>query len=267
MRKKSLLVIIFIISIIILIHYTGQLVSVENFFRNIINPGSSMVYQWSLEIADNKEEFKSTEELESAYKNLKEKYNISLVDSANYKLLEQENRELRKQLNFLEKTKYASLGAFVVGKNTDPLRNSIVIDKGEKDGIKNGQAVFVGSGILIGKIIKADNITAMVQLINDQQSKVAATIMNNDRSIGLVEGGYGLSIQMNFIPQNESILVGDTIITSGLEDYIPYGLIIGTVDSVEKEAYQPFQKATISPIINLDKIREVSIIIDDSNNI
>ena len=155
----------------------------------------------------------------------------------------------------------------MIGKSIDPLRNSIVIDRGGKAGVKLGQPVIVDNGILAGKIIKVENNTSIAQLVNDQQSKVAVTIMNVDTSIGLVEGGYGLSIQMDFIPQNESVLVGDTVITSGLEEGIPHGLIIGTVDSVEKEAYQPFQKATISPIINLEKIREVSVIIDAKNSL
>lgn len=251
MRKRSLLVIIFIILMMIIMHYVGWLNPAENFFRKIINPGIFKAYQVSTG-AENTEESKS---------------NTIIIDSVNLKLLEEENKELRKQLNFLQKTNYTSLGAFVIGKNTDPLRNSIVIDKGEKDGVKVGQAVIADNGILAGKIIKADSTTSMVQLINDQQSKIAATIMNNDKSMGILEGGYGLSIQMNFIPQNESILVGDTIITSGLENEIPHGLVIGTVDSVEKEAYQPFQKATISPLINLEKIRAVSIIIDAKKSI
>ena len=165
-------------------------------------------------------------------------------------------------MSFIQESNYNSIGAIVIGKSIEPSRNSIIINRGKVDGIKIGYPVISDSGVLVGKIIRVEEKISIVELINDQQSKVAATVMNNERSIGIVEGGYGLSIQMNFIPQNEFIPTGETIVTSGLEKNIPYGLLIGTVEAVEKEAYQPFQRAIISPIINLERIKIVSVLIN-----
>jgi rod shape-determining protein MreC len=245
------------------LHYVGALKPIENFFRTIIDPGSSIIYKWSVEFEEGREEFDSVNELETAYIEIKNKYSQLIVDKTEFELLKEDNKELREQLNFFEGTNYNSIGAFVVGKSIEPLRNSITIDKGEKDNIKVGCPVIVGNGIFVGKIARVEKENSIVQLVNDQQSKVAVTVLNGDKSIGIIEGGYGLSIQMNFIPQNESINTGDTIITSGLEEKIPKGLVVGTIDVVEKEAYQPFQKAMITPVINLDKISIVSVLIDE----
>ena len=265
MQKRSFLALVCVILLIIAAHYVGWLNPVESFFRKLLNPGSNMVYQWSVIINEKKEDFKNVKDLEDAYKKIKEKYLTALVEEAKYQMLAEENKQLRQQLNFFQRTKYNLIGALVIGKSIDSLRNSIVIDHGEKDGIKIGLPVTSENGILIGKVIMIDKNTSIVQLLNDQQSKIAATIMNKDKSMGIVEGGYGLSIQMNFIPQNENLPIGETIITSGLEKGIPYGLIIGTVDAVEKEAYQPFQKAVISPLLDLEKIRIVSVILNYEN--
>jgi len=262
MRKGRLLAITIVILLTILFHYTGWLNPVEVFFRKIINPGSSGIYQLSVEVNNETDNFGSVEELEAAYIELKKKYIDSVVDKTEYKLLEEENAVLREQLNFLESEDYKTIGATVVGKSIEPLRNSIIIDRGEADNIRVGMPVVAGSGIFIGKIIRVEEGTSVVNLINDRQSKIAGTLMNRDRSVGIIEGGYGLSIQMNFIPQNESVPIGETVITSGLEEGIPNGLVVGTVDAIEKEAYQPFQRAIISPAINLDKIKSVSVIID-----
>jgi len=67
---------------------------------------------------------------------------------------------------------------------------------------------------------------------------------------------------MSLIPQNEEVAVGDIVITSGLEREVPYGLLIGEVSVVEKELYQPFQKAIISPYFTLQKIQKVLVITD-----
>ena len=56
--------------------------------------------------------------------------------------------------------------------------------------------------------------------------------------------------------------MNDSVVTSGLESGIPRGLLIGKVEAVEKEAYQPFQKAVLTSLINLEKISLVSIIVE-----
>ena len=55
--------------------------------------------------------------------------------------------------------------------------------------------------------------------------------------------------------------IGDVVVTSGLEEGMPRGLLIGTVEAVEKEAHQPFQTAVIKPFISFSKITLASILI------
>ena len=113
----------------------------------------------------------------------------------------------------------------------------------------------------MGKITKVEKQLAVVRLISDNQIKVAATVLNNERSLGVVEGGYGLSVRMSFIPRNEVVQVGDQIITSGLELNIPRGLLIGSVAAVENEPYQPFQQAVLTPAADLAKLTLVSVLL------
>jgi rod shape-determining protein MreC len=85
-------------------------------------------------------------------------------------------------------------------------------------------------------------------------------VLNDDSSPGVVDGGYGISLRMQFIPRNENVHIGDQIVTSGLEDKIPKGLLLGTVAVVENEAYQPFQEAVLTPAVNLSKLTFVTVI-------
>ncbi len=262
-RKTRAYLLFFLVFITIFFHYIGILAPVENFFRSFLFKLSGGTYSASITAeVPIENDFESYEDLYNEYSNLKKKYRDTLIDKTAYEILEKENIELRKQLNFQEKIDIKTKGAFVVGKSLDPLRKSIIIDIGEESEVKIGNAVIVGEGIMIGKVVRVNNDSSEVQLLTDRQSKVASTIMNLDRSIGLIEGGYGLSVQMNFIPQNELVKIGDTIITSGLEEKVPYGLIIGQIEAVEKETYQPFQRAIIEPVIDLDKIRTLSVILE-----
>lgn len=184
------------------------------------------------------------------------------LEESRLKLLEQANQELRAQLNFLQTRAYRTIGADVIGKSTDPLRQTRWINRGAADGVAAGQPVVVHDGVLAGKVIAVEDKQSLVQLLTDHQSRVAATVTNREQSLGIIEGGYGLSIRMNFIPQNETVPVGEMVITSGLEPKIPRGLVIGVIETVEKEAYQPFQQASITPLAKGDKIWSVSIILD-----
>lgn len=175
-------------------------------------------------------------------------------------ILQQENDDLHNQLNFKTKNNYTILTSSVVAKNLDTTDRIIVLDKGENDGVKIDQPVIYGNGVLIGKIIKTETDLSFARILSDNQSKVAASILNADHSLGVVEGGFGLSIKMKFIPRNENILVGDLITTSGSEINFPRGLIIGKVAAIENEAYQPFQEAIITPAVDYEKLNIVGII-------
>ncbi len=186
--------------------------------------------------------------------------NSCSVESARLTQLDLENNELRTQLNFLKKTEH-HVGATVIGRALDPIGTSIIIDRGETDGIILNRPVIINNGYFIGKISRVDKHTSVVRLISDYQSKTAATVDNRDKSLGVVEGGFGLTVRLNLIPQNEVIRPGDVVITSGLEPDLPRGLAIGTVEVVEKKPQEPFQQAIIKPSADLHALTVVSVIL------
>lgn len=262
-KIKTLLAVTLIVLLTIISHYLGWLKPLESFFRYLINPGSKAMYALSIKINNEAQEFATPDELLAAYQKIKSEWLKNKINEVELETLRQENENLRQQLNFLKPKNYNSIGVEVIGRNIDPTESTIIVNRGGKDGIKINYPVVVGEGILIGKVVRAEEQFSVIRLLDDNQSKVAATVVNYDKSLGLVEGGYGISVQMNFIPQNETINIGAVIVTSGLEEVVPRGLLIGTVEAVEKEAYQPFQKSVIKPFANLDKITLASVLISE----
>lgn len=248
---------------LIFFHYLGWLSAVERGARFLIIPISTQITHWRVASQDAYNYFANQKIMvEEHNKRLNENQNLKVAD-AKLKDLEKENIELRKQLNFFHRRNFISVAADVVGQNSDSVEKMVIIDAGEAVGIKLGQPVVAGDGILVGTIAKVEKNISFARLINDNQSKIAATILNKDGSLGVVEGGYGLSVRMNFIPRNETVIIGDTIITSGLEQTIPRGLLIGEVAVAENEAYQPFQQAVLTTAIDLSKLTIVSVLISN----
>jgi rod shape-determining protein MreC len=68
-------------------------------------------------------------------------------------------------------------------------------------------------------------------------------------------------MKMSFIPQSAVIKPGDSVVTSGLEEAIPRGLVIGKVLEVKSESNAMWQTAVIEPLISPDDLIIVSVLL------
>lgn len=179
--------------------------------------------------------------------------------------LEDENEKLRQYLNFFNNNKFDYVVANVIWQenllNFSNYNQNIIIDKGSKNGLRDGLIVVNESGIVVGKIIEVNDNISRVCLINNNFCKMAVSVNNSDKSIGLAEGDLGLSIKLNFVSQSEIINVGDRIITSGLEKDIPRGLAVGKINSVEQEVSDIWQNINAEALFNINNLNIVSVII------
>ncbi|OGH93636.1 MAG: rod shape-determining protein MreC [Candidatus Magasanikbacteria bacterium RIFOXYD2_FULL_41_14] len=246
------------LAFVFLFHFLGWLKPVESFISNLFSPLVTKIYK--LDIDPPLVESKSV--IYTKYQNCLADKQDTEYWQAQAQILTTENQEFEKQLQFKKNQKYSMLAASVIGRSLDTNDQSLLLDIGQQDGVAVGQPVVVGAGAFIGKITEVGDRTSWVRLLSDSRSKIAGSILNSDQSIGVIEGGYGLSVKMNFIPRNETVNIGDLITTSGLEDGVPRGLVIGKIAALENEAYKPFQQAIITPTANLDKIFLINVIIN-----
>ncbi len=260
-RYQTIIGIGIVVAIVIALNHVGVLRPIENFIVHTFFNSSEFAYRNEVGTPINSINEKLTDTFDPELVEA-----VCAIDTAENKLLKEENEELRKQLNFFAKNNFQHVGAEVIGRTVDPLNTVVTINRGKKDGISPSNPVIVGDGVLIGSIIQTFETISYVRLINDNQSKVGATLMNEDRTIGLVEGGYDIGVQMNFIPQNEVVSPGDIVVTSGLTENMPRGLMIGKVEFVEKQPLEPFQQAILDPLADLSYLNNVSILITTSTH-
>ncbi len=205
--------------------------------------------------------FQNRSEFFAAYRQCVETLTDSAALEARLELVMAENQRLREQLSFQTGNERRLVLADVVGTEQSGNEQIIIINRGTSDGAIVGVPIIVGKGTVVGKIIRVENNQSFARLILDPKSRLEATVINEDRTLGIVEGGFGVSLRMMFVPRNENILVNQAIVTSGRDQLIPRGLFIGTVTAVENEAYQGFQRITLSPGTDLTKLTEVSLVL------
>lgn len=262
MNSKSRLFWYLFLSLIIIIslHYLRLLAPFENIFLKISSPLEKGIFNLGFYLNDFYKKQISKNNLAEENKKLKEEINELLKENTYLKILEEENLFLKRQLNFIEETKYNLVVSNVIGKISGEF-HILTINKGSKDGIKLNAPVVIDEGIIIGKVVVVEDKIAKVMLLDDPRSKLAATVQNSKKTIGLVEGEVGLGLRLNLVPRHEIINNSDIVMTSGLEEDIPRGLLIGRIDKITTETNDLFQNATLEPFISLDKINLVSILI------
>lgn len=240
-----------IIGAVIGLHYLGWLTGLEITVRGLIDQPARFLYRLAIPNVGQPNQAPANQTAGSG--------DQCAPESAAIQRLEEENTALRDQLNFL-KAAPTHVGADVIGRNIDPIGTTVVVNRGERDGIVVGNPVIVGRGFIVGEVARVDPTTSVVRLLSDNHSKIGATVANRDKSLGIVEGGFGITVRLNFIPQNEIVRPGDVVITSGLESNVPRGLSIGTIEFVEKNPQEPFQRAILKPLADLHALTVVSII-------
>lgn len=260
-EQKTYLAVGSVFLLVIIFHYLGWLQFAETGVQNLTAPLLEKMNGFSVQVGNDFRFFKNRSEFIASYQQCSADNENNSVNEANIKLLTDQNQELEKQLGYFKTSPVKHLLAEVIGNEILTTEQTIIIDKGDADGVKQNDPVIVGNGIIIGKIIKVAKNISIVRLLNDNQSRVGATILNHDKSIGVIEGGYGISLKMSLIPRDEVIMVGDQVVSSGLEANTPRGLLIGTVAEVENEPYKPFQQAVITPNANLGKLSSVSVLL------
>jgi len=182
-----------------------------------------------------------------------------LAQNNRLKDAEKENQSLRKELDLAPRLKFDLEASFIIAQDPQGLGNYFLIDKGGNSGIKTGMAAIVSNGILVGQVTEVYANSAKVTLITDPSSAINAEVQSSGAK-GIVNGEYGLGLQMGMISQTEVLSEGDTVISSGLGGKIPRGLTIGKIGQIGQSPDKLFQMASVVPAIDVSGLRTVFII-------
>jgi rod shape-determining protein MreC len=170
------------------------------------------------------------------------------------------NERLRQLLQFREKNSPSMVGAEVIGRDPSFWFKSVMIDKGERDGVKKGMAVISPAGV-VGQVLKIAPDYATVLLITDYNSAVDC-IVERSRAKAIVEGKGENQCHLKYLLRSEEVAVGDIVVTSGLGGNFPKGLMVGEVKKVDKKGHGVFQYAELMPSVDMTRLEEVFVVME-----
>jgi len=265
--KKNNISFIFLAIFLLLVffHIINLLQPLENFLLYLVKPLDAKLYNYGANFNRSYQVRNNKADLNNQVENLTNEVARLTVLNSKYSGLEEENDKLRNILKFSNENNWQTVAVEIIGRETLATvgneSQNIIINKGEKDGLRLGLGLINESGVVVGKIIDLKPTTAKICLTTSPGCQLAASLQNQNKTLGIVEGDLGLTIKMSYIPQLEKINIDDIVITSGLSGDIPRGLVIGKVQAVRNESNEIWQSATIEPLVDMDNLTVLAVVI------
>jgi len=269
LRKKKIVILVIGFLLLVFLNFFEE--EIRNFFYLLSEPLQRIFFRAGQKISgflktipkmgelekENKALFLENQELKSQIVSLRE--------------LRKENKALREALGLALQEDFQLLLSHIVSKN--PFQDSILIDRGRKDGVFEGAVLITPGKALLGKVEKVYNNFSEVLLITDKKSSFPAEIQSREVPesgdvaqpegvTGIIKGGEGFELFFDLIPQEAKIQRGQEVATISLDGAFPRGLLVGTVEEIEKSDLVPYQKARVKPAFDLKSLDSVFVIIN-----
>ncbi len=169
-----------------------------------------------------------------------------------------ELERLRQILDLRGQLEFPSLAARVIGRGLSGGAQTVLLDRGSRDGIRTHQPVVTPRGV-VGRIAQAAGGISKVQVILDPNSAVAALVQRT-RAQGVVVGEGDRGCRMEYVSELSNVEVGDVVVTSGLDEIYPKGYIIGVVTEIA-EGEGLTQAVKVRPEVDFRRLEEVLVVL------
>ena len=264
-RSGAIGTVIAVIVLILLVILTNlnrdNLSYAESFVTSIIMPVQNAFTMLGHKVKGDTEFFTNLDTLKKENEELKSKNQELETQVRELEILKAENSKLQEYANLSEKyQEYETIPAYVIDRDVSNYSSNIVINAGSKQGIEKNMTVIADKG-LVGHVISVTDNTAKVQVIVDSASSISAMISTSSESIicrGSVENNKCLNA--SYIDTSSELLVGDSVVTSGIGGIYLKGITIGTIKQVVNTKNITDRYAIVETAVDFSKLYTVLVI-------
>jgi rod shape-determining protein MreC len=116
---------------------------------------------------------------------------------------------------------------------------------------------------VVGQVTRVFPFTSEVTLLTDKEQAIPVQVLRNGlRSVAYGRGQSG-QLDLRFVAPNADIVVGDVLVTSGLDGMYPAGLAVAKVTQVESVAQGAFGRVVCQPLAGIDRHRQLLVVMSD----
>ncbi len=201
-----------------------------------------------------------------AYKQANQNMGSELVE-ARARILELSEKaaevdRLKALLDFRSRLPYHSLAAEVIAASPEDGSSTVVINRGRDAGLKVDLPVITPEGV-VGKIAAVYEHTAQVLLITDP-SCAAGCMLEKSRLQGILKGAGEDQCDLHYVMDEEKVPVGEAVLTSGLDEIYPKGLLVGYV--VRTKDGNIYKRIDVKPAASLNRLENVLVLFKSTSS-
>jgi len=259
-KLKIGIIVVLLIAFFVVLNLTAISKGIKNFFYLISSPIQKTLWRLSNNLSDFLEAISNINKLKKETEETRLQNQELLKELVTLKEIREENKILREALDLGLEKEFKLQIAQVISK--DISEDSLIIDKGSKEGIEEGLPVISQQKVLWGRISEVYPNFSRVMLASNKESSFDAKLVNEEERQGVVKGTGNLKIIFDLIPQEKEIEEGNLLITTSLGGIYPEGLLIGLVKTIKKSDIEPWQQAEIQPFFDLSEAEILFIIIE-----
>lgn len=162
------------------------------------------------------------------------------------------NRFLETALEFKKQNSFPALMARVVGKDPSFWFQTLIVDRGENDGVLTGMVARSFRGV-VGQVVQVSDNYSKILLANAPSSAIDS-IVQNSRVRGILKGAGEQGYTLQYVLKNAKVKVGDQIVTAGIGGVFPSGITLGTVSKVHSKRRGMFLDIMVEPAVDFSRM-------------
>lgn len=171
-----------------------------------------------------------------------------------------ENALLKDQLDVdttqMTSPQHLLLKARVIGRDPLNINGYLHIDKGTTHGVAVDQPAIAVDGF-VGKVKHAGPTTSVIETFENDGFTVSAVDVKTGIH-GVVRKQEHLTFL--YVRHTDTINVGDSVITSGMSEIFPRGILVGTVQMIMESDDMFFKNVYLKPAVQVNRIVSVYIV-------
>ncbi len=175
--------------------------------------------------------------------------------------LVQENTRLRALLDLRPTLNVRAQTAELLYEAADPYSRKVIIDRGVTNNVVLGSPVINEAGVL-GQVTRVYLQSSEVTLLTDRDAAIPVLNKRSGARSAAFGGAVAASglLEMRFMAGNADVQVGDVLTTSGVDGVYPPGLLVATVQAVDRKVDSGFARILLKPAALPDGVRHVLVL-------